>query len=77
MSKSLLEQAKEVPVLRERHEPLRATDEELELVLALIRGEIRPRQFRQVIKTSGGSEMNTAYRILRWAILRGKLVEAE
>lgn len=77
MTKSLLEQAKEVPVLREKSAQIHASNEQLELVLALIRGDIRPRQFRAVLPSIGGSEQNAAYRILRWAILNKKLIEAD
>ena len=71
--KTLLEQAKEVVLDREPRNS-EGTDEQLQVVLAYLRGELRAKQVGTVF--DGGSAIESYIsRNLKWAYRTGRLIE--
>lgn len=70
MTKSLLEQAKEIPVYRE-HQSLQFNDQHVELVIAWLKHEIETSQFRKMIQKPSGSELSFSVNVMKWALANG------
>lgn len=72
--KTLLEQAKEVELEREEKNS-EGTEEQLEIVLAYLRGEIRAKQATRVLGVNGGALEPIISRNLKWAYRTGRLIQ--